>query len=307
MRKIVVSFLLAVFSSCFLFFVYTVYTDIQLSQSFNAPEKQSFVLSSEPIDVVIPCTEKDLPVLEKAILGIQENGKNIRRVIVISKEKYTDLAEWVPESDYPFSKKDLALAMFGDLEKAENYLSLKKNRAGWLLQQLLKLYAFEVIPNLSSNVLLLDADTVFLSEVSFMNERGGSAFHPSFREYHLPYFRHGRKLLPGFHRLHPEFSGISHHMLIQKSVVENLFRDVEKEHNKPFWQVFCALVDKKDIYHAGASEYELYFNYALAKTDQVSVETLKWTNTGDIHNLEDYKRAGYHYISAHDYLRESND
>lgn len=283
-----------------------VYKEVQNSQMFLS-KKEKFVLKVEPIDVVIPCTRKDLDTLDLCIKGIRKYGKGVRRVIVVSKERYTDQAEWFAESEYPFNKEDISLALFQSEERAKNYLSLKKNRAGWLLQQLLKLYSLEVIPGLSSNVLLLDADTIFLSPVSFINEKGGSVFHPSTREYHLPYFRHARRMLDGFHRLYPEYSGISHHMLIQRQVVRSLMEEVEKKHQKPFWWAFCALVDKEHIYHAGASEYEIYFNYALARTDQVSIKNLKWTNTGDIHNLEKFKKEGYHYISAHDYLRESHD
>ena len=293
---------LAVFIGIYGFWAYQ---EMQASKKFVSSEFQKkFTLVEDPIDVIIPCTRKDLATLDLCIEGIRKNGQNVRRVIILSPEKYTDKAEWFPEDRFPFNKKDIALALFADPERAENYLSLKKNRAGWLLQQLLKLYATQVIPNLSSNILLLDADTIFLSPVQFINEKGGSIFHPSLREYHLPYFKHGRRMLPGFHRLHPEYSGVAHHMLMQKSVLENLMQEVEDLHKKPFWQVFCALVDQKDIYHAGASEYEIYFNYALARTDQVSIETLKWINTADIDSLDQYRREGYHYISSHDYLRE---
>ncbi len=266
-------------------------------------QKKNFALYQEPIDVVIPCVDKDLLTLELCIEGIRNNGANIRRIIVVSPKKYTASAEWFDEKQFPFNKTDIALALFSSKKKADSYLSSENNRTGWLFQQLIKLYAMQVIPNLSSNVLLLDADTIFLSPITFINEKRGAIFHPALDEGYLPYLKHAKHLLPGFHSPHPEYSGVSHHMLIQKSILESLFNEVESRHKKPFWQVFCSFVNKKDIYLLGASEYEIYFNYALAKTDQVSIQELKWDNIADLYNLDKYKEQEYHYISAHDYLR----
>ncbi len=89
----------------------------------GALEKRMYAFSSEPIDVVIPCCEKDMETLEECIEGIRTNGKNIRRIIVVSDKPLTKNAEWFDEKDYPFSKEQLALEIFhGDAEKAAGYL-----------------------------------------------------------------------------------------------------------------------------------------------------------------------------------------
>ena len=53
-------------------------------------------------DIIIPTTDKDLKTLETCILQCKKN-LNFNRIIIISKKKYTDLAEWFPESNYPFN------------------------------------------------------------------------------------------------------------------------------------------------------------------------------------------------------------
>ena len=55
------------------------------------------------IDVVIPAHKKDVDTLELCIESIRKNVKNVRRVIVVSKEKLTEKAEFYCEEDFPFS------------------------------------------------------------------------------------------------------------------------------------------------------------------------------------------------------------
>lgn len=256
----------------------------------------------EPIDVVIPCVEKDLSTINLCIAGIRENGTNIRRIIVVSKNEITKQAEWFSEEAFPFSMQDVAAALANGNIETEKKLLQKGSRTGWYYQQLLKLYASQVIPNLSSNILILDSDTIFLNPVNFLNEKHGGLYNPGI-EYNPPYFQHGASLIPGFAKRFPEYSGISHHMIFQKSVIEDLFNTVEQIHGKPFWEVFCRSVNPYHLFHSGASEYEIYFNYIFSRTDQVSIRKLKWANINKLSLLPRYKKRGYQYVSVHSYDR----
>src|SRR5436190_474838 len=111
------------------------------------------------IDVVIPCHEKDALTLELSINGVKKNCKNIRRIIVVSKKKLTNNAEWFDEARYPFNRRSILMTIFNnDISKVAQYETAPRNRTGWIYQQLLKLYAPLVIPDISSNVLVVDAD-----------------------------------------------------------------------------------------------------------------------------------------------------
>ncbi len=90
-------------------------------------------------------------------------------------------------------------------------------------------------------------------------------------------------------------------MLIQKPIIDDLLNVVEFHQQKPFWKAFCYLIRKEDVYHSGASEYEIYFNFALSKTYQVKVRKLLWDNVLSLDEIEKYRDKGYHYISCHSY------
>lgn len=280
---------------CFCFFSF-----LQL-QAF-AEAKTSFYFPHDPIDVVIPCVEKDLCTLDLCIDGIKKNGTNIRRVIVISKQKLTDMAEWYDEKNYPFSFEDIANALaHGDME-LEHALLKKGSRTGWYYQQLLKLYAPIVIPNISTNVLILDADTIFLNPVTFLNENGAGLYNPGI-EYNPPYFKHAQLLIPGFYKLFDQDSGISHHMIFQKPVLTELFELVESTHLTDFWKIFCQLVSPEDLNYSGASEYEIYFNYVFSRTNQTSIRRLNWRNIQRLREISIFKNEGLHYVSIHEFDR----
>lgn len=260
----------------------------------------------EPIDVVIPATRKDLVSLEACINGIKSSCQQIRRIIVVSSEAFTKKAEWFDENKFPFSKADIAFYLNqGDAAAAADYLNESRSRAGWYFQQLLKLYAPFVIPGISSNVLVLDADTIFLRPVKFIDSEGNALYNPG-TEYHKFYFEHFEKMLPGYKKIYPQYSGISHHMLFQKEILERLFATVEEFHEQPFWKIFCLMVDKEQLRAAGASEYEIYFNFVFANSAKVKIRELRWTNTLSFDIIGKKGLAGFawrmfDYVSCHKY------
>jgi hypothetical protein len=266
-------------------------------------KKVNFSFSKEPIDVVIPCCEKDLYSLDLCIKGIRKNGKNIRRIIVVSDKKLTDEAEWFEEKNYPFTKKDLALEIFHNDPKAGiAFLESPHSRIGWIYQQFLKLYAYFVIPDISENVLILDADTIFLNPIEFQNDLGEPFFTTATENVSI-YFNHGKRLLPGFKRVYAPYSGIAHHMLFQGCILEDLFDQVTKIHNMDAWKAICHCIDPKEVFFVCLSEYEIYFNFTLLRTDQAKLRSIKWMNVSSKENLETYKLQNYAYVSCQSWMR----
>lgn len=263
--------------------------------------KVLYPLTRDPIDVIIPCTAKDKLTLDLCIKGIRENGKDVRRIIVLSKERLTENAEWFDEKNFPFTKYDIALEILGDEKKAHEMIS-GASRVGWIYQQFLKLYAPFVIPGISSNVLMLDADTIFLKPVEFVGCSGEGLYNPG-TEYHQPYFRHAARLIPGFKKVYKEYSGISHHMLFQRSVLEDLMKEIKMYHHAEVWKAFCHCIDKRYLHHSSLSEYEIYFNFAFMRTSQLKIRPLRWANISSIDEVGTYQEKGYDYVSCHDYLR----
>ena len=272
-------------------------------------KKRSFLLKNDPIDVVITARNKGIS--EYCVDSIKKYGHNIRNVYIISPHKETDKAIWIDENMFPFTDLEIATHIFKDKERAQTYITKGRRRIGWYLQQLFKLYSPLIIPNISSNVLLLDSDVLFLQPVHFMNKKNEPLFCPGY-QYHDPYFRHGKRLLPGFSRMIKNVSGIAHHMLIQRDVIENLFEMIESLHHKPAWEAICDCIELHpdgELHSTGFSEYEIYFNYFFAYSNQGHIRKLTWKNVTKSHpvwknkvsleELEKFKQEEYAFISRH--------
>lgn len=271
-----------------------------MDREFVKEEKMHYPLSREPIDVVIPCAKKDASLLPLCIRAIRKQGENIRRVIVVSSEKLTDEAEWFDEKRFPFSKREIAGQVFrGHPKAAKRFYAKPRSRLGWIFQQLIKLYAPLVIPQISSNVLILDADVVFVQKTAFMDEEG----HPLFNvgeELYPPYFEHMGRVLPGLRRIHPHRSGVTHHMLFQRAVIEDFFQQVARHHRGlAAWKVFSRCIDR--TLANGLSEYEMYFNFFQLRSDQAVLRPLKFVDVRFVEDLDGYAAQGISYITSHIY------
>lgn len=266
------------------------------------PPKVRYDFTYGPVDAVIPCHEKDCETLERVIEGVRKNVVNIRRIIIVSSKQLTSSAEWFDEKNFPFNKDLIALEVFGNLKDAKKFLSARNSRVGWIYQQLIKLYAMFTIPDLADNVLMVDADTVFLRQVDFQTSSGAPVFTKAY-EYHWPYFAHAQRLIPWLVRLHPNISGVAHHMLFQRTILEDFFNTISSIHNKEPWRAMCNCIDKAQAEWSSLSEYEMYFNFTLIKSDQAKIRELKWENLSRIDLIGKYERAGFDYVSLHSYMR----
>lgn len=190
-----------------------------------------------------------------------------------------------------------------EMERADSYIKDPHSRIGWIYQQFLKLYAAFVIPDISSNVLIIDADTIFLNETQFMDDASNPLFNPS-TEYTPVYFEHAERVLPGLKKIFAEYSGISHHMLFQRPILEDMFQIIEDVHGMQAWRVMCRCIRHeylgRDV--SSMSEYELYFNFVM-RGRQGKIRPLKWDNIRFNKNVIDaYRLSGFNYVSCHSWL-----
>lgn len=252
-------------------------------------------------DIVIPVHKKDLQILEYCISFARKNLIGARRIIVISAEKHSNSAEWFDEKLYPFSI-DLVRSYVGD-------------SCGWYFQQLLKLYAPLVIPDILENVLVLDSDTVFFRRVRMFNSKGVALCNISKdtkicrKPFDIKVAAHIEKLLPALavKNLPKKFqtlSGISHHMMFNRNLISEMMKKIE-DHDvgkDPFYKIF---LKHSDTTHS-ASEYQLYYCFLLIyHPDKIQFRKLRYKNTADINIKKYLKRFKYHYCSFHHYLRST--
>lgn len=278
------------------FFMY--HSNVGLSKTpFVLIENRPFVLSDNTIkqafDVVVPVGPDDVDFIRRHVQYIRENVLGFRNIYLIS---YDDTIQvpgciTISESIFPFSKKDCAFPPV--------YIGNKLcNRNGWYLQQLLKLYSTFVIPGILENILIIDADTVFLQPTHFFEN--DTFYYGYSSENHVPYFKHAAKLHPSFTKTDAEKSGIVHYMVFQRKYLKKIMDMVEKRHDKPFWRVF---LDEVDIMEgSGASEYELYFHYML-KTFPNKIELRNLTSVS-VSSYDAIPRQHCDVVSCHAYKRK---
>lgn len=225
------------------------------------------------IDIMIPSHKKDIDTLDLCIRSARETVEGLNEVYVVSKEKMTDNAIWVPETEFPFSMGDVC-DIIG-----------KHWRTGWYYAGMIHMTSALVIPNIKENVLILDSDTMFLTPTKFL-DGNKTLFNVSYDtvDPRNPYYEHMWKLIPDLTKQN-EYSGIVHHMLMQRDILEEMFEMVEKIHNKPFWQAYIDVtnehyetIDGDQTHENGPGKltsYELYFNYMLKyHPDRVGLKKL---------------------------------
>jgi hypothetical protein len=181
----------------------------------------------------------------------------------------------------------------------------KTIRASWYLQQLFKLYAGFVIPDMLERYLIIDSDTIFLKPTKFIVD-GLSLYN--FHHYgncYQPYLSHMKRLHPCFNNLYfNNICGITHHMIFEKKYVKEIIEMVEKQNdNNYFYDIFLYKVDQNYILGSGASEYELYFNYMLNfHRDKILIRPLKLVESGVFDEKNPYDAD---YISIHSHLTKN--
>ena len=218
---------------------------------------------------------------------IKNTKKNIigyRNIYLVSYDGSLQIDDCITinERIYPFT-----------IETVQKYNG-KSERNGWYLQQLLKLYAGFVIPNILDKYLVIDSDTYFLKPTTFiMNNKYLYNFGT---EYHKPYFTHMNKLHHTLKRVYPNKSGICHHMIFETKYIKELFKLIEGK--SKFYDLF--LQNIVDYSGSGASEYEIYFNYMITNyPEKIIIRELNWANVNSLP-----KNSNNDYVSCHWYMRK---
>jgi len=248
-------------------------------------------MSNTIFDIVIPLGPNDKIVIHKQLEYTKKNIIGYRRIFIIS---YDDTLQFdgcttISERIFPFSMETVSK------------LHGKNNRNGWFLQQLLKLYAGLVIPDILEQYLVVDTDTLFIKPTSFYEN--GKPLYSYGNEYHITYFTHMKSLHDELNKMDKNKSGICHHMVFETKYIKELFAMVEKYHDNTaaFYDIFLNCVT--DNNGSGASEYEIYFNFLLSKhPDDVIVRYLPNKSVNNLINIDSLNKS-INYVSCHWYSR----
>lgn len=239
------------------------------------------------IDVLIPVGPRDKDIAKICAKSIRKFVSDVRTIWIVSNEDPNiEGTTFVDEKLLPFSMQQVA-------DRLGN-----ANRAGWYFQQLLKLYAPTLIPDILEHYLVVDADTFFLQECKFVDD-GRPIFNLG-TEYHLPYFEHMYRLHPGLVKT-IQYSGITHTLLYTRTWLKELISLIEDQHpGKLFWEIYLDEIDPAHKDASGAAENELYFTYCMhMHIQEVVIKAFPWEN---ISCAEEVNRNCV-YNSLHWYLR----
>lgn len=251
------------------------------------------------MDIVIPFGPNDKEIIHKMIEYTKKNIIDYNNIYIISYDpNFTiDGCIVIDESIFPFNKNSIFeyfMYCWNYPELPECEIEKIKNRTGWYLQQLIKLYAAKILG--LENYLVIDCDTFFLKPTYFFYD--GLPLYNTGDENHTPYFVHMKKLHPSLIKQN-ERSGICHHMVFQKHILDELFQLIETYHKKPFYEAFLSFVEYNSDFVSAASEYEIYFNYLhIYHYDKFLIRNLHWDNPNKL-NLN----SNHDYISYHSYSR----
>ncbi len=246
--------------------------------------KKKINKTKKDFDIVIPVGPNDIKVLNMQVQYTKKNIIGYRNIYLISYDPTINIdgCITIDEKIFPFTKTTVE-TIHGKLD-----------RNGWYLQQLLKLYAGIVIDGILERYLVIDADTLFLKPIFFIEN--DKCLYNYGNEYHIPYFKHMIQLDENFTKVFKDKSGICHHMMFETKYVKEIFNIIESKHNDFFYNVFLKKVT--DLNGSGASEYEIYFNYMIKyHSDKIIIRPLKWKNIGNFYNIHNFDYVSYHHHS----------
>jgi hypothetical protein len=205
------------------------------------------------IDVVIPYHEKDRDIVAMCVRGCSDNIENLGTIYVVSNntDLHLDNITLIDEKEF-FDNKLSKQYIESRWAKANPNFAYK---AGWLLQQFIKMGCAYSIPNLSDYYLAVDADVVFLKPTRFF--ANNQMLFATSNEFHRPYFDCYERLLD--EPPNRKWSFIAHHMLISKSIMLELIHNIEQRFGNKWYDAILDSIDYTQ--RSPFSEYETYGHY----------------------------------------------
>lgn len=147
-------------------------------------------------------------------------------------------------------------AIYTNIKKYSNTLN-----PGWYFQQFLKL-EFLRVQNISQYVLIWDADTVPLKQLSFPS--GYQFYYQKSSEHHRPYWELNKHYLGASFSPYPGFSFISQFLGISTDISAKMFESLCSPNlNLPWYLDVLRIIATVKSQHR-FSEYELLGSYALS-------------------------------------------
>jgi hypothetical protein len=222
------------------------------------------------LEILFVSTQKDFQLLPLAIEFALNAASDfsVLSITVIAPDKYvSEVRDLVKDHEVTVEGESL----YFDEDTVRKLKNSFLGRFGWVLQQLLKLRF--VLGSKASGVLIIDSDTILLEKRNWLGNDGSQLLTPTW-EYHKPYYEFLNSI--GICEVNPEYTFVSHHMLMQPKIVNELFEYVG-------WKDSAGLIDFissmsiSDEQSPFSLDYELYAQYLYSKYPE-KVVLGKWSN-----------------------------
>jgi Family of unknown function (DUF6492) len=233
---------------------------------------------SRPLDIVTACRAPDLAIFRLALAGLRRFVPFRQIHVITSRTNFARFGRILGTGVDLINEDSLIPGMTLAQLKKLSQPGFPEG-AGWYFQQLLK-FAF-CFRNWEDDFFLIwDADTVPLQPLEFFDESGRMLYTIA-EERHEPYFDTYRTLLR--QEPHPEFSFISQHMIVQKSVLREMLARIDN--NFPgggswAWKIIKNLQGTSTNLF---SEYEMLGHYVKNNyPERVVYRKLNWLREGSL-------------------------
>lgn len=193
---------------------------------------------------------ENLPIKEIIVIGSAEVGKAI--------ENIADLMFINENEIYP------GLNYHRIQEIIENRTVSGRRRAGWYLQQFIKMaYCYKCEDEC---YLVWDSDTIPLRKLSF--NKNDKLLYSLKNEFYEPYFEEIRILFPQIMQFNDKGSYITEHMVFDTNIMKEMIGEIEANNCIPgdsFFEKILNSIPVQNISLSGFSEFETYgtfvYNY----------------------------------------------
>lgn len=212
-----------------------------------------------PIDIVIPIIRKDLRILPLCLEGVRKCVAHPIKDIYIVAPKDDEIIQFCFSNNIKFVDEREVLG-FGPQDIGLEILypdGSKKDRSGWLFQQLIKLSGKI---GTCRYYLCIDADHVLIRPHVFLTDKFETVFYMSY-EMNQPYYDNISYLIPGLKL--SALSYVDHKMLFDKEIIAKLHSTINPDTDEAWVKTIIDSYNR--TCETGFSEFELYGNFVKNK------------------------------------------
>lgn len=238
--------------------------------------KNEWITNAEdllPIEVLIPCTKKDVRTLNLVIHSVLENSLNdITKINVVCPEKeLAQITAMIEEENFECRIEIHNEKNFIDSTLYDEIVALLGKRAGHAIQQIVKICF--VASSRAFGILVLDSDTVLLQPVCWLDKHSNQVLYLSW-ENTPEHYDHLELLCE--RKFNRSLNTVTHHMLMQPEWVrEFMGASTENEINQFIMRAFE--LSNKEIASIFSLDY-LFYGLNAIEHHRPQVQIVRWCN-----------------------------